>query len=311
MISVNEISKSFGTFKALDKLSFSVGEGEVVGLLGPNGAGKTTSMRIMSGFLSPDSGEVLIDGLSVLEDPISAQTKIGYLPENNPQYKDMLVSEILNFSAELKNISKKDLGEAVDFSVKAVNIEDVYYKPVKELSKGYKQRVGLAIALLHQPKILIMDEPTEGLDPNQRVEIRSLIKRLSADRTIIVSTHVMQEVEALCSRMIIINKGVKVADGSVAELKHGSIGDRIYRVDIEGADVRRQLERVSAFKKLIFDEVSEKRVEGTIVSSPDSPVQPVISQLAAQNGWIIWELSQEKLQLEDVFKNLTRENTNA
>jgi ABC-2 type transport system ATP-binding protein len=213
MIRVQNVSKAFGSVQAVSGLSFDVDQGEIVGLLGPNGAGKSTTMRMMTGYLSPDSGDVLLDDVSVVTNPIMVQQQIGYLPENNPLYPDMLVSDLLSYSAQLKNISPETKEEAIDFAVKSVSIEDVYYRPIRELSKGYKQRVGLSVALLHKPKILILDEPSEGLDPNQRTEIRSLITSLAKHHTIIMSTHVMQEVEAVCNRMVIISNGTLVADG--------------------------------------------------------------------------------------------------
>ena len=193
MLTVQRLTKSFGSTKAVDDLSFSIAAGEIVGFLGPNGAGKTTTMRLIAGYLSPDSGKILIDNKPVGEEGSDARRHIGYLPENNPLYRDMLVSEFLTLSADLKGIPSEKRAEAFDFAVRAVDIGDVYYRPVGELSKGYKQRVGMAVALLHRPSILILDEPTEGLDPNQRTEIRTLIKSLAKDRTILLSTHVMQE----------------------------------------------------------------------------------------------------------------------
>ncbi|EKD96241.1 MAG: ABC-type multidrug transport system, ATPase component, partial [uncultured bacterium] len=171
MLKVENITKSFGNLKAVDGVSFEAKDGEVVGLLGPNGAGKTTTMRVITGFISPDEGNVEIDTVSIRNNPIQVQSKIGYLPENNPLYKEMLVSEMLEFSADMRNLTKIQRKDAIDFSVNASNIKDVYYKPINELSKGFKQRVGLAVALLHKPKTLVLDEPTEGLDPNQRSEI--------------------------------------------------------------------------------------------------------------------------------------------
>jgi ABC-2 type transport system ATP-binding protein len=305
MISVDNISKYFGDNTAVDNLSFSIKDGEIVGLLGPNGAGKTTTMRIMSGFLSPDEGNVVINDVSVIENPIQAQEMIGYLPENNPLYKDMLVSEFLNFSLDLKKLEGEQRTKALDFAVKAVNIQDVFYRPINELSKGYKQRVGIAAALLHKPKILIMDEPTEGLDPNQRTEIRSLIKKLAKDHTIIISTHVMQEVEAICSRMIVINKGKKAADGSVDDLSRGASNEILIHAEIEGNKVKEALQELKKVKKLNIEKSKGNKVNVELVTDVRYAVQPDLAKLAKDNDWIIWQLKEHKLDLEDVFKQLT------
>ena len=306
MIRVKELSKSFGDIKALVDLSFEIEQGEIVGLLGPNGAGKTTTLRIMSGFYSPDKGDVFIDDVSVTKKPVLAQSVIGYLPENNPLYKDMLVSDMLAYSADLKGISKKDLPAALDFSVNAVNIKDVFNRPIGELSKGYKQRVGIAIALLNDPKILILDEPTEGLDPKQRIEIRELIKKLAKDHTVIISTHVLQEVEAFCSRIIIVSEGKKVADGTVKEFSQGTGDERIVFVEIEGRSVEKRLKIVKKVKVLETQKVEGDRV-GVKLSTPlDFHVQPELSKLSQENKWVIWKLVKETRQLEDVFKEVTK-----
>lgn len=308
VISVNNISKSFKNLQAVSSLSFTVNQGEIVGLLGPNGAGKTTTMRMLSGFLFPDTGDVVIEGTSVTENPIKVQEMLGYLPENNPIYKEMLVSELLDYSAELKKLYGAEKKEALDFVVKAVHIADVFYRPVGELSKGYKQRVGIAMALLKKPKVLILDEPTEGLDPNQRGEIRSLIKELAKNHTIIISTHVMQEVEALCTRMIIISKGKKVADGSVADLTRSAKNEKVLMVEIEGTNVADALKKLSKVKELIIESTSHNILTAKLLVDTSSAIQPEISKLAKEHNWVIWKLYEQKIQLEDVFKELTKEN---
>ncbi len=304
MISVSHLSKSFGSNLAVDDLSFEVNQGEIVGFLGPNGAGKTTTLRLITGFLSPDKGSVTINDIPVITEPIAAQQHIGYLPENNPLYYDMLVGEILDLSADLKNIPKEEKKEAFDFVVDSVGISDVFYRPVNELSKGYKQRVGIAIALLHQPKILIMDEPTEGLDPNQRTEIRTLIKKLSKNHTIVMSTHVMQEVSAVCNRMVIINKGKLVADGTPQELTRMEKGKSIIQIELEGSGVIAALKQIPDTK--ISDlERSGKKIRAKLVSNSKNLIQPQISKQAHKNDWIIWKLNQEEQNLEDIFRQLT------
>jgi ABC-2 type transport system ATP-binding protein len=306
MLSVKNISKSFGNIKAVDDISFTVNEGEIVGLLGPNGAGKTTSMRVMTGFLSPDKGDVQIGGFSILENPIECRKLIGYLPENNPLYKDMLVSDFLEFSAELKNLSGKKKKDAFDFVVSATGIKDIFYRTILELSKGYKQRVGLAAVLLHRPKFLILDEPSEGLDPNQRTEIRKLIKDLAREHTVVVSTHVMQEAEALCDRMVVMNKGKVVADGSVSEISSGIKNEKIIEAEIEGSAVRTSLSRLKV-KDMDIKEKKGNLYSVKIIADPKTSIQPEISKLSHEKKWIIWKIEEKTQHLEDVFRKLTEE----
>src|ERR1700761_5473576 len=216
-IEVKDLVKIYGEQKALDAISFTVGRGEIVGFLGPNGAGKSTTMKILTGYLGQDSGEAVVCGLSVREQPLETKKKIGYLPEANPLYPDMYVREYLDFIADIHHIAdKKARIEAV---IALVGLTVEASKRLGQLSKGYKQRVGLAAALLHEPEVLILDEPTSGLDPNQIIEIRDVIKRLGKDKTILFSSHILQEVEALCDRVIIINRGKLVADSSISQLR--------------------------------------------------------------------------------------------
>lgn len=306
MILVNSISKNFGKLKAVDELAFEVNEGEIVGLLGPNGAGKSTTMRVMSGFLSPDKGDVVIDNVSVTKSPVEVKKMLGYLPENNPLYKDMLVSDLLDYSAKLKGVNASQKKEMMDFVVNSVNIAEVYYRPIVELSKGFKQRVGIALALLNRPKVLIMDEPTEGLDPNQRAEIRKLIKELSKNHTIIISTHVMQEVEALCTRMVIINAGKKVLDGNVNDLINNVKDERIISVKLEGNDANKKIANLKGVKKIDQKDSKNNMYEATIYVDKNVQLQPDISRLARENQWVIWELKEEVQLLEDLFKKLTQ-----
>lgn len=305
MIKVSNISKSFGSNKAVDDLSFKVKPGEIIGLLGPNGAGKTTTMRILTGFLSPDSGMVEVENIDVLSEPIKAQQIIGYLPENNPLYKDMLVSEFLKYSASLKNINNNQMADALEFVVGSVSIEEVYYRPISELSKGFKQRVGIAATLIHKPKILIMDEPSEGLDPNQRTEIRALIRKLSKEHTIILSTHVMQEVEAVCSRMIIINRGKLVADGTPSQLMRQAYNNNELAVEIEGKNIEKKLASLEAIEKITVRKIKGNRFSAILTIRKGESVQPSISKLIAKEGWIVWKISEEEKELEDIFHLLT------
>ena len=307
MIEIEGLTKSFGSVKAVDNISLTISKGEVIGFLGPNGAGKTTTMRLITGFLSPDAGTVKVNGIPVETNRIEAQKYIGYLPENNPLYKDMLVSEFLDFSADLKDIPPSKRRSAFDFVVEAVNIGDVFYRPISELSKGYRQRVGIASALLHEPPILIMDEPTEGLDPNQRTEIRALIKKLAQDHTIIVSTHVMQEAQAVCNRLVIINKGRIVADGTSEELSRATQNKRTILIDMEGRDVEPLLRNMTGVEDMIIESIDGERVRAKIVTDSSVEIQPELSRLAATHGWIIWKLAEEEHRLEEIFHRLTME----
>lgn len=305
MIKVKSLTKSFGKIKAVDNLSFEVKKGEVVGFLGPNGAGKTTTMRLITGFLSPDDGSISIEGVPVGEQTIEVQKYIGYLPENNPLYKDMLVSELLNLSAELKGIPKEKRRPSFDFVVNAVGIGEVFYRPIGELSKGYKQRVGMATALLHKPRILIMDEPTEGLDPNQRTEIRALIKDLTKEHTIIMSTHVMQEAQAVCNRLLIINKGKLVADGTPEELSRAARRERIIQLEVEGDGIELALRNLSGVRHIDFDSTAQGRIRAKLTVKESFEIQPEISRLARDKNWVIWRLAEEEHKLEDIFHKLT------
>jgi ABC-2 type transport system ATP-binding protein len=217
-ITVQNLTKTYGTQRAIDSLNFTIKKGEIVGFLGPNGAGKSTTMKIITGFISATEGTAEVAGLSVTEQPIEVKKRIGYLPEHNPLYVDMYVREFLNFMGSLYGIERKKLKKRVAEIIELVGLSLEQHKKIGQLSKGYRQRVGLAHALIHNPEVLILDEPTTGLDPNQLVEIRNLIKSIGKEKTVILSTHIMQEVEALCERVIIINKGCIVADRKVADI---------------------------------------------------------------------------------------------
>lgn len=307
MIKVEHLTKSFGDIQAVDDLSFEIRQGEVVGFLGPNGAGKTTTLRLIAGFYYPDKGTVTVADIPITERTAQAQTYIGYMPENNPLYADMLVSDMLNFSAELKGIPKKKRRSAFDFAVNAVDIGKVFYRPIRELSKGYKQRVGIAAALLHRPRILIMDEPTEGLDPNQRTEIRALIKTLAHDHTIVMSTHVMQEAQAVCSRLIIINRGKLIAEGTTEELSRAAQKERILLLEVEGEGVELALRDLSGVEHVDIEYAHGNRIRAKLFSSQSIELQPQISRIAAERHWILWRLQEDEHTLEDIFHTLTSE----
>ncbi len=303
MITLKQVNKNFNETKAVNNVSFEVDKGEVVGFLGPNGAGKSTTMRMITNVYAPDSGQILIDNIDSTESDIETKKKIGYLPENNPLYPDMLVSEYLNFIADLREIYGEDRKKAFNRVVQETGLKDVYNKPIMELSKGFKQRVGFAQAIIHQPQILILDEPTEGLDPNQRVEIRELIKRLGKQRTVILSTHVMQEVKATCNRAIIINKGKIIADDSIDKLMSAAKGAKHVHVEIEGKNVEPKLAVLGKIESRA--DTASGRKKFVIAIPNNNEVRPQIFEMAIKENWKLWELHQEEANLEDVFRELT------
>jgi ABC-2 type transport system ATP-binding protein len=306
LITLDHVTKSFGPTVAVDDVSFTVDRGEVVGFLGPNGAGKSTTMRLITNYLEPESGAVLIDGKDVREDPVEARRRIGYLPENNPLYTDMLVSEYLSYAGALRGVSTNGPGSALDDAVQAAGIAEVFYRPISELSKGYRQRLGLAAAVLHRPDFLILDEPTEGLDPNQRQEIRKLIREIGKEHTVLISTHVLPEVEETCRRIIVIHQGKIVADGSTAELVAKARGRRSIVVEVEGAGAESALAELAGVEQVAdrSERESRTRLILSIGAGPDP--RPEIFELAKQQGWVLWELHEETGSLQDLFSQLTR-----
>ena len=307
MISVEGVSKRYGAVLAVDQLSFAVQRGEVVGFLGPNGAGKTTTMRMITGTLQPDEGAVLLDGVSVTDDPMTAKSRIGYLPEANPLYDELLVSEYLDYVAELRGLSTADAKSGVADAVAETDIEAVFYRPIGECSKGYRQRIGLASAILHRPEVLILDEPTEGLDPNQRVEIRRLVGSLGRERTVLLSTHVMQEVEATCSRLVILSQGRLAATGSVQELLASRTGGVRYVVEAEGQGVAEALAALGGVTAHTAEPVNG-RVRVQLEAGDEGELRPEIFRMARDRGWTLWELHRERASLEQLFRRLTAES---
>ena len=304
MIEIQNVKKSFGETVAVNDLSLSIGEGQVVGVLGPNGAGKSTTMRMITGFLGPDTGKIIINGESVVENPRATKSLIGYLPENNPLYEDMLVRDFLRFTEQLR--AGAGGAGAVERAVEETSIEKVYYRPIGELSKGYRQRVGLAQAILHKPEILILDEPTEGLDPNQRVEIRTLIKEIGRKRTVVLCTHVLQEVRSTCDRVVIIDNGRVAADADIETLMTQAQGAKHVIMEVEGAgpvEAIKGLDGVIAVDPL--PEAPAGRHRLTVTADGEVELRPSLFQLAKESDWTIWELYQEEVSLEDVFRNLT------
>jgi len=304
LLSLDNVSKKFNGVTAVDHVSFSVGRGEVVGFLGPNGAGKSTTMRMITQFLDPDEGSIAFDGVRIADSRESPKRRIGYLPENNPLYGEMLVSEYLGFVAALHGFQGGDAARAIDEGVQATAIDGVFYRPISELSKGYRQRVGLAAAILHHPDLLVLDEPTEGLDPNQRVEIRHLIGALGKDRTVLLSTHVLPEVETTCSRLLIINRGKLVADGPVSELLTRARGATRITVEASGDGVPESLRGIAG-----VTEYDARRVDGrahvTLTVTGGADLRPAIFRMAVEKHWVLYELHQEAGSLEHLFRELT------
>ena len=306
-IKVSGVTKSFGPTTAVDDVSFSVRKGEVVGFLGPNGSGKTTTMRLLTSFYTPDSGKIQIDGIDNQEHDVVTRRKIGYLPENNPLYGDLLVHEYLAFVAELRGLSPAERRANTQEAVEETGIEEVYYKPINQCSKGYRQRVGLAQAILHHPEILIMDEPTEGLDPNQRVTIRDEIRKIGRARTVLLSTHVLQEVEATCDRILIISRGKIVAQGTVDELLRQQQRERLIDLEVEGDDVEAALRRLPGVVALRSRRAINGRHRYVLTVAEEGDIRPEIFRLAREREWLLWELHEQVARLEDLFHSLTSE----
>ena len=305
-LSLDAISKRFGAVTAVDQVSFRVDRGQVVGFLGPNGAGKSTTMRLITQYYEPDAGTITLDGTPLGEAGRAAKRRIGYLAENNPLYPDMLVSDYLTFIADLRELEGPSRDRAIDESVTATGVESVYYRPIGELSKGFRQRVGLAQAILHRPDLLVLDEPTEGLDPNQRVEIRRLIGALGRDRTVILSTHVLSEVQTMCSRLLVISRGKIVADGPVERLMQQAEGTVEIAVELAGEGAADALAKLPGVRRVTpGDHAADGRVAFTVAADRATDLRPAIFGLAKARGWTLYELHQEAGSLEDLFHQLT------
>ena len=303
-LALERVSKRFGSVPAVDDVSFAVDRGQVDGFLGPNGAGKSTTMRMITQFLEPDSGSIRMEGTPLAEAGRDAKRRIGYLAENNPLYGEMLVSEYLEFIGRLRELGA-ERRSATEEAVAATGIEPVYHRPIGELSKGFRQRVGLAAAILHRPDLLVLDEPTEGLDPNQRVEIRHLIGHLGRERTVLLSTHILPEVQFTCSRLLIINRGRIVADGPVDDLLARAKGGARIAVEATGTAVAEQLGALEGVQAVEPREAENGRVRLTLVTVGVEDLRPRIFELAKTKGWTLFELHQEAGNLEDLFRQLT------
>ena len=307
MIAVENLTKKFDQFTAVDDLSFSVKEGEVLGFLGPNGAGKSTTMKVITGFLAPTEGTVTIDGHDIARDPIAAKSLIGYLPEGAPSYGDMTTQEFLFFIARVRGFSGEEIQRRVDHVVAEVNLESVRHQTIDTLSKGFKRRVGLAQAIIHDPKVLILDEPTDGLDPNQKHHVRELIKNLARDKIVIVSTHILEEVTAVCSRAIIIAQGRIVADGTPAELESRSRYHHAVRVRLASDhDLTADLADVPGIGAVEKDATEPNTF--TILADQGQPIYSQVTEVAQAKKWPVDEFHVQRGQLEDVFRSITQQS---
>ena len=305
-LTLEGVSKRFDGVIAVDGVSFAIDRGEVVGFVGPNGAGKSTTMRMITQYIEPDAGTIRLDGTPIADAARDAKRRIGYLPENNPLYGDMLVADYLGFIADLRELAGGARAQSFDEAVTSTGIESVYYRPIGDLSKGFRQRVGLAQAILHRPDLLVLDEPTEGLDPNQRVEIRRLIGELGKDRTVLLSTHVLSEVQQSCSRLLIISGGKIVADGPVDRLIQQAEGVVQIAVEARGTDVAASLARLAGVRGVESSRAgADGRVAVRLTADKDADVRPGIFELAKTQGWTLYELHQETGNLEELFRQLT------
>lgn len=306
-IVVENLTKKYGPQRAVDNISFRINTGEVLGFLGPNGAGKTTCMKIIACYMAPNEGDVKVGDLSIRENAEAIKKFIGYLPENNPLYYDMPVIDYLEFVALLQGLEKPKVPNRIREMIGICGLNPEKHKKIGELSKGYRQRVGLAQALIHDPKILILDEPTTGLDPNQIVEIRNLIREIGKEKTVVLSTHILPEVEATCNRILIINKGKIVADGSSASLRKQAQGQEILRVRIEDENdknlIFQSLKTIESVSVVDFISASENVFE--VQSKPGMSSRRGVFELCVKNKWVLTELSFIETRLEDIFRNLT------
>ena len=305
-IQIKNLTRRYGAQTAVDNISFEVKTGEILGFLGPNGAGKSTSMKMITGYLGIGDGDVLIGGRSIREASDELKRHIGYLPENNPLYLDMPVMDYLHFCAALQGVAPEKIEARSQEMVRVCGLNAEKHKKIGELSKGYRQRVGLAQAMIHDPEILILDEPTTGLDPNQIIEIRKLIRDLGKEKTVILSTHILPEVEATCDRILIINKGKIVADGTADMLRKQSTGQELLKVRIEDGhadEILAGLQRLSTVEKVDVLDRNTNRFD--VQSKPGQSSRREVFRLCVEKNWVLSELIPIETRLEDIFRNLT------
>ncbi len=311
MVEIRHLSKNFGPFTAVDDISFQVKQGEVLGFLGPNGAGKSTTMKMITGFLTPSAGTAVVCGYDIVSQPLEAKRRLGYLPEGAPAYPDMTPDSFLSFIAELRGFQGVEKTRRVRDTLERVNLMSVAHQPIDTLSKGYKRRVGLAQAILHDPQVLILDEPTDGLDPNQKHEVRSLIRNMAQEKVIILSTHILEEVDAVCSRAMIIANGRLVVDGTPAELEakapqHQAVTLTLQANPGTAGEVRKRLLAIPGVRKLEALTENDERLSYRIYPDSGRNLLADIGQQAQQQQWRIAELHVEQGRLDDVFRQVTR-----
>ena len=297
-IKVKKLSKVYGTQKALTEVSFEINKGEIVGFLGPNGAGKSTLMKILTGYIPQTNGDAKICNLDINENSIETRSRIGYLPEHNPLYLDMYVKEYLEFVADIYNVNHK----YIDEMIKKTGLLKEQHKLIGSLSKGYRQRVGLAQALIHNPEVLILDEPTTGLDPNQLIEIRSLIKEVGREKTVLLSTHIMQEVEAICDRVIIINKGQIVANKTIVELQKSKGNRKLITVEFDKKAEKKELMKIGN----VLEARELKGNKYQIFSDSKFDLRPALFEFAVNNKLTVLQMNMEEQKLESIFQELTK-----
>ncbi len=308
MIDVQNVTKSYGAFEAVKDVSFTVEQGEILGFLGPNGAGKTTMMKMITCYMPPTGGRISVDGLDVLTDSMGVRKKIGYLPESTPLYEEMGVLDYLNFVADVRKVKGADRTRAMDRVISVTGLTKVIHKDINELSKGYRQRVGFAQAIIHDPEILVLDEPTTGLDPNQIIEIRNLIRELGESKTVIFSTHIMQEVQATSDRVLIIDQGKIAAQGTAEELKASIAGQMHLDMVLRNADKSKFIEAIKNIEQIHLEDIKLQKngdIEAALKVDAGTDLREQLFDLAVSNQWKILESSPSSFTLEDVFRKLT------
>ncbi|NQV51073.1 MAG: ATP-binding cassette domain-containing protein [Candidatus Marinimicrobia bacterium] len=308
MINVQNVTKSYGTFDAVKDISFTVEQGEILGFLGPNGAGKTTTMKMITCYMPPSQGTITVDGLDVVNDSMGVRKKIGYLPESTPLYEEMGVRDYLNFIADVRKVSGAERTRAMDRVISVCGLSSVIHKDIHELSKGYRQRVGFAQAIIHDPEILVLDEPTSGLDPNQIIEIRNLIRQLGESKTVIFSTHIMQEVQATSDRVLIIDEGRIAAQGTAEELKASIAGQMHLDLVLRNADKSKFIASINELTTIKLEDLNLLKngdLEASLIVDAGLDIREQMFDLAVSNQWKILESSPSSFTLEDVFRKLT------
>ncbi len=313
MIEISHLSKHFGSLKAVDDISLSVATGEVLGFLGPNGAGKSTTMKMICGFLDPDAGQVQVAGDDVRDNPIAVKSRIGYLPEGAPLYGDMTTRAFLKFIAQIRGYRGDEINERIQRVVDKTSLHSVLDKTIETLSKGFKRRVGLAQAILHDPQVLILDEPTDGLDPNQKHEVRNLIRSMAQDKIIILSTHILEEVDAVCTRAVIISAGKLVFDGTPDDLTQQSAIHNSLSVALDAEDSGEVCSQVMALEgvaRVDLLEQTDQRVKLQVFPKKGVLLAASFSELCRQQGWALQELTVERGRLDEVFRDITGDHHN-